>query len=159
MHRRRCMIDFFLVPVSRLHLKSVRICWYGSSIFCGDGSDLILVYCSTHGVSRSWRVSSWPELLRMGSWLTKGGPSPAALVLSPQNNVQRGKKRDQLGGPCSISPLGHPDCSYGFGGVDLSVAASRLTERQWGEHQEVMTVQLCGEHEETTWHEEDSYQG
>lgn len=66
----------------------------------------------------------------MGSWLMKGGSSPAALVLSPQNNVQRGEKRDQLGGPWSISSLGHPDCFYVFGGVDLLVAASRLTERQ-----------------------------
>lgn len=53
------MVDFFLVPVSRLHLKSVRICWCGSSIFCGDGSDLIPVV--RYSPSQSWCTAARTE--------------------------------------------------------------------------------------------------
>lgn len=47
LHRKRFVVDFFLVPASPLHLKPVRIRWCGSNIFCGDGTDLTSVVRSS----------------------------------------------------------------------------------------------------------------
>lgn len=72
--RRRLRVDFLMVPISRLHLKAVRICWCGSRIVCGGDAHLIPAVRSSSFSSWSTaagkqssgfsRALNWSELVR-----------------------------------------------------------------------------------------------
>lgn len=75
----------------------------------------------------------WAELVRQGlTDAKKASFHPAVSALSPQNNVQSGK-RDELDALWLISLLVEVTQAAfrGFWGVDILATASRLSETQW----------------------------